>query len=91
MHDLSVHFIESPAKNQKSSKLNMKSTIHYPHRLVHDFVICFLISYISCPFVIVGVIRINVSILFYWKGRKTENLYISVTNEQVAIFAEKVQ
>ena len=31
MHDKSVRFIESPSKNQNSSKVNMKSTI------CHDF------------------------------------------------------
>ena len=31
VHDKSVRFIESPSKNQKSSKVNMKSTI------CHDF------------------------------------------------------
>ena len=31
MHGKSVHFIESPSNNQKSSKLNMKSTT------CHDF------------------------------------------------------
>ena len=31
MHDKSVRFIESPSKNRKSSKVNMKSTI------CHDF------------------------------------------------------
>ena len=31
MHDKSVGFIESPSKNQNSSKVNMKSTI------CHDF------------------------------------------------------
>ena len=34
----------------------------YLYGLVHDFVICFLFSYISCPFVIVVIIRINASI-----------------------------
>ena len=88
MHDLSAHFIESPAKNQKSSRVNIKFTIHYPHRLVHDFVICFLISYISCPFVIVGVIRINVSILFYsilLEGPKDEKI-----KENAKFFHSKV-
>ena len=47
--------MESASKNQKSSELNMKSTIHYPN----GFAICFLISYITFPFVIV------VIILFY--------------------------
>ena len=31
VHDKSVHFIEIPSKNQKSSNVNMKSTI------CHDF------------------------------------------------------
>ena len=42
------------------------SLLHYKvyfHGLVHDFVVCFLLSYISCPFVRVVIIRINVSIL----------------------------
>ena len=29
MHDKSVRFIESPSKNRKSSKVNMKTTICY--------------------------------------------------------------
>ena len=37
----------------------------YFRGLVHDFVICFFFSYISCPRVIVVIIRINAFILFY--------------------------